>query len=440
MNVTLDFQKSILSGDTSRFADGELPLQAFAIEKSRIAENGDFNLSGDRYRTTEFLHQTYEMVELGNSELFRVESGGTPDTKTPEYWNGEIHWATLVDLPASDFISEIVETERKISQHGLNASSAKIIPTNSIIVSSRATIGRVGINRIELATNQGFKNIIIKDRSKVLPEFVALMMTKLKDKMEEMASGGTFKEISKSNFCSLKIPLPPLSVQREIVERVEGYQRLIDGAKQVVQSFKINIQINPDWHIVELGEFCEWITKGSTPTSLGFKYEDEGVNFIRIENIDDDGNIDRRGMKFISEECNNKMDRSKLRKNDILFSIAGTKMGITGRVTEELLPANTNQALAIIRPKEEIDADFLFHYLKSQNIQNEIERIKVGVAQFNLSLKQVSELKIALPSVEEQKQIVTQIKREQKLVNANRELIEIYEQKIKDEINRLWEE
>jgi restriction endonuclease S subunit len=129
-----------------------------------------------------------------------------------------------------------------------------------------------------------------------------------------------------------------------------------------------------------------------------------------------------------------------LKENDILFSIAGTKMGITGLVDSSLIPANTNQALAIIRSKGDFSPQFLLHYLMASNIQTEIEKLKVGVAQFNLSLKQVNELKIPNISTDVQNQIVNQIEKEIQLVNANHELISVFEQKIKDEINKLWAE
>jgi type I restriction enzyme M protein len=425
LNIILDFQKAILSGDTSRFLETELPLQAFAVEKSRIAENADFNLSGDRYRASQIRPHKFDSAKLGDIAEY---INGYPFK--PEDWTTEGKKIIRIqNLTGSS--KTFNHTARE------DIPEKYIVKKGDLLISWSATIGFYIWNDEVAYLNQHIFRAVPNE--KVLKSYLYILGDFVKGKILDDVHGNTMQHITKGRFDNIEIPLPPVSVQKEIVEHVEGYQRLINGANQVVQSFNPNIQINPNWQIVELGEICEWITKGTTPTSLGFKYEDEGVKFIRIENINDDGNIDRRGMKYISEECNNKMERSKLKKNDILFSIAGTKMGITGRVTEELLPANTNQALAIIRPKEEVDSDFLFHYLKSKNIQNEIERIKVGVAQFNLSLKQVSELKIALPSIEEQKRIVAQIEREQYLVNANHELIEIYEQKIKDEINQLWE-
>ena len=236
-----------LSAYLGRVRSGEVVdvLQSdvgLVVEKGKIAGNGEYNLSGERYREKGVNKHSFPLVSLGDTEIFHVESGGTPKSNIKEYWNGGVPWATLVDLPPRDFITEIRGTQRTISEVGLAKSSAKLIPENSVIVSTRATIGRVGINRIRLATNQGFKNIVIQDSSRALPEYIALAIMKLVPTMDAWASGGTFKEISKSRFCELEIPLPPLEVQREIVAEIEGYQKVIDGARDQIGRFEGKIQ------------------------------------------------------------------------------------------------------------------------------------------------------------------------------------------------------
>jgi hypothetical protein len=195
--------------------------------------------------------------------LFKIESGGTPDSKNKTYWDGDIYWATLVDLPAENSITEIRETARKITKSGLNDSSAKLLPVNTVIISSRATIGRVGIARVPLATNQGFKNIIIQDPGKITPEFLAVMATCLKEKMEQLASGGTFKEISKSGVATLEIPLPPLEVQREIVAEIEGYRQKIRSAETRIGELeqKIKNTVNSVWDDTWLPQKIEFDQK-----------------------------------------------------------------------------------------------------------------------------------------------------------------------------------
>ena len=152
--------------------DDFAPATGLVVAKDKIADGEDYNLSGERYRTTVGEQSQYLMVTLGEPGLFEIVSGGTPNSQTEEYWGGNVPWITLVDLPSDNRITEIKSTERMITEAGLAHSSAKIIPVDSIVVSSRATIGRVGINRIPLATNQGFKNIVVKDKTRVIPEYL----------------------------------------------------------------------------------------------------------------------------------------------------------------------------------------------------------------------------------------------------------------------------
>ncbi|MDO9054636.1 MAG: N-6 DNA methylase [Gallionella sp.] len=242
------FRHSRESGNPEAF-DAASYCNALLVDRERIGQNGDWNLSGDRFRVNGNSDTTYPLVELGDTTVFQIESGGTPKSTEESYWGGGIHWATLVDLPQKDFITQITETTRAISETGLKNSSAKVMPVGTVLVSSRATIGRVGIARIPLATNQGFKNIVIRDSSRALPEFVAYMMKRLVPQMEAMATGGTFKEISKSTIATLLIPLPPLAIQQEIVAEIEGYQMRIEELRRemVENEGKIKATINRVW-------------------------------------------------------------------------------------------------------------------------------------------------------------------------------------------------
>src|SRR6266487_926522 len=241
------------------------PMLGQIVPKVKIAAIGDYNLSGERYREGPASKHSFPLVSLGEESLFRVESGGTPKSDVDEYWGGGIPWATLVDLPATDFISQITATQRTISEKGLRDSPAKVIPANSVVVSTRATIGRIAINRIPIATNQGFKNVVIKDATRAVPEYVALALTRLVPTMKAWATGGTFAEISRSKFCELQIALPPLNVQKEIVAEIDGYQRVIDGARTVLENYRPQIPIDPDWPMGALGDHFA-TASGGTPS------------------------------------------------------------------------------------------------------------------------------------------------------------------------------
>jgi len=126
-----------------------------------------------------------------------------------------------------------------------------------------------------------------------------------------------------------------------------------------------------------LGEIAELITKGTTPTSIGYKFEEKGISFVKIEAISTTGRFLENKFSYISEECNNNLKRSQLCENDILFSIAGA-IGRVAIVEKEILPANTNQALAIIRINDKYNKRFLKYLLSSNYIKKQYNKKKTG--------------------------------------------------------------
>jgi restriction endonuclease S subunit len=186
-----------------------------------------------------------------------------------------------------------------------------------------------------------------------------------------------------------------------------------------------------------LGDISDKITKGTTPTTNGFKFQTSGINFIKIESITDGGEFIKDKFAHINEECNLALKRSQLKSGDVLFSIAGA-LGRVAVVDDAILPANTNQALAIISPKSGLNSRYLEQVLRSELIQNQISGLKVGVAQSNLSLAQVSDFQIPLPTLEIQKQIVKKIENERAPISTIAQLIPVFQQKIKDRLAKLW--
>jgi len=163
-----------------------------------------------------------------------------------------------------------------------------------------------------------------------------------------------------------------------------------------------------DWTECLLGEISSKITKGSTPTTYGYKYQNEGINFIKIENVVK-GRIDLKSIhQFISEEAHNSQKRSQLKEGDVLFSIAGT-IGETCLISEDILPANTNQAFAIINGFNKVlIADFLRKQLDSF-VSRKLKAKARGGAMNNVSLTDLKELNVVIPPLIEQKAIVKKI-------------------------------
>ncbi|HHX67927.1 MAG TPA: N-6 DNA methylase, partial [Gallicola sp.] len=156
---------------------------------------------------------TKEREILAN--LCIIKNGGTPSTKRSDYWDGDINWATLVDTKDKYLYS----TKRKITKEGVKNSNAKILPINTVLLSSRATIGDISIAKVETATNQGYKNFICNPN--VLNyEYLYYILKHESENIKELASGMTYPEISKAKISQLSIPIPNIEKQNEFVSKV----------------------------------------------------------------------------------------------------------------------------------------------------------------------------------------------------------------------------
>ena len=241
-------------------------------------------------------------------------------------------------------------------------------------------------------------------------------------KLTGINASSTLGAIYKDDVKKIKIPLPPLPEQTAIAEAlsdadawIESLEQLIakkrlikQGAMQTLLTPPSHAEPDEAWEVRKLGEMVNLITKGTTPTSVGKDFVDSGINFIKIESITKNGRIDLTKVAFIDESTNEILSRSKIQENDILFSIAGA-LGRTAIVKKEILPANTNQALGIIRLKENtLDRVFLYYFFNTSEFQQMLNTISVTGAQPNLSLFNLNEFEILFPkSKEEQTRIAT---------------------------------
>lgn len=214
-----------------------------------------------------------------------IYSGGTPDTEVAEYWNGDIAWCTPSDITKLD-TKYIESTEVKITAKGLKESSATLLPPRSIVVCTRATIGSAAICNTEIATNQGFKNIITNETAN--PEWLYYNIIYSKPRLVRLGCGSTFLEVSKKDFSRFKIVAPLLEEQRKIAEvlgvwdeAIEKQARLIEklalrkrGLMQRLLSAKLRLPgFSEPWKKVKVGEIC-LIKKGKP---LSFSQIKEGI-------------------------------------------------------------------------------------------------------------------------------------------------------------------
>lgn len=323
-----------------------------------------------------------------------------------------------------------------IKQRGIDLSNAKRvdilkekkdlsnyqIKQNSILLAmSGATTGKVSLYNLNQKAYLNQRVGMLVCENNLLPKYLYYFLSNYSEKFLSSAIGAAVQNLSKSQIENTEIPVPPLQEQEKIVERLDKVFKNIDKSTKIIENNIQNIQMiyssslnkNTEKDLTNefsLGDLCEVVTKGTTPTSVGHKFIEGGINFIKIECINSSGEFLHNKFSYISEECHETLKRSKLAEGDILFSIAGA-LGRTALVTNDILPANTNQALAIIRLKKniKINADYLIYVLNSKLVENQSNKFMAGVAQQNLSLTQLKNYKINLPSIKIQNETVVKI-------------------------------
>ena len=283
--------------------------------------------------------------------------------------------------------------------------------------------------------------IRLKPSGEISSEFAKFFMqtSGAKKQIEAFVRKGTVANLPGSDVMNLVIALPPLPEQQKIAailtsvdEVIEKTQAQCDKLKDLKTAMMQELltkgvgingkphtefkdspvgRIPKGWEVVSSGSLCHLITKGSTPTTLGYSYQETGINFIKVESILRNGVINKNKFSFIDEETNKALARSIIHDGDILITIAGATVGKLAMVNKTHLPANTNQALAIVRTDtNKVNSEFLYYWLHSEYIVREIMNIQTVGAQPNLSLAQIGGFNVVTPSIEEQIKIVNTLK------------------------------
>ena len=350
--------------------------------------------------------------------LCDVMSGGTPKRTVDEYWNGEISWVKISDM----LQGEIKHTDESITDKGLRESPARLLEPGTLLLSIFATVGRTAVLAIPAATNQAIVGLRIKAENldqRYLRHYLDSQAEALKSKSRGVAQDN----INTSILKNLRITLPPLEEQRRIaaiLDRCHESELLATKAtslysclfKASFHSFLRQVEDRESVPQVPLSSVCTRITKGTTPSSLGLPDADGDIPFVRVQDIDKNILIAESVALQIPTETHRALSRSMLQSGDILVSIAGT----IGRVCEvRSLPphgANCTQAVAIARPIPDVVRPLLLKCLLSDwPAQKQMRGAGVTGTITNLSLGQLGEIKIPVPSIEAQDKICDQLER-----------------------------
>jgi len=355
-------------------------------------------------------------------DVFQVLGGGTPTTKKPAYWNGSIPWATSADLD-----NDLAVTPRKsISKEAIAASATNLVPAGSVIVATRVGLGKVGIAETKLCFSQDCQALIVDPRI-CDSKFVAHQLKLRVQIFKHISRGTTIAGVTKKQLLDVPFDLPPLPNQRRIVGEIEKqFSRLEEGVgalKRVQANLKryraavlkaaCEGQLVPGkaWPVRTVRDVTSIVTKGSSPNWQGFDYCEDGILFVRSQNIGW-GKLDLSDVAHLPVGFNHKEKKSVLKARDVLLNIVGASIGRAAVATSEIQGGNVNQAVAVIRCKQEtMLPEFLMVYLLSSATQALIHSQKVDVARANFSLEDIKQMPVPVPSLAEQTRIVAEVER-----------------------------
>ncbi len=347
------------------------------------------------------------LIKLG--ELFKITSGGTPSKTSLEFYEGgKIPWIRTGDLKAKN----IYNGSEYITELALEKSSAKLFPKDTVLIAMYgATIGATSILKIEATTNQACCAFLPSD--KVIPEYLYYFFRANKEKIVNMGVGGAQPNISATILKNIKIPIVELNHQTKVIEVLDKAQELIDKRKAQIEALNELVKsrfvemfgdplTNPkSLPEVQLGKISKLITKGASPSWQGFDYVDDDTEtlFVTSENVRE-GFLNFEKTKYIQDEFNSKQKRSILHRGDFLINIVGASIGRAAQFDMDV-KANINQAVALVRLKPEILNDkYLLTYLNSSRALQMYESMQTSVARANLSLQNINDLEILIPSLE----------------------------------------
>lgn len=405
---------------------------AHAVKREQIGESGDYNLSGDRYKATDVvLHKIWDIVKLeGVSTL--IQRG-----KTPKYGSSNI---------------QVIKSGQARGYHSFDFSIKYCVDPSFGVDHRKLQKGDILINSTGVGTAgrvtlfnldgdylvDGHITIVRVDQSKVLPTYVLYVLAEGYgfEKLESMARGnGGQIELGLSTIKSLQIPLPPIEIQREIVAELDGYQKIIDAAQTIVKTYQATIKINSEWERCKIGDVAKLMTGGTPSRSVDEYWENGTIPWLVSGDIHKgvitacEGRITQKAL----ENSNARL----LPRNSVMIALNG--QGKT-RATVALLAKEgftCNQSLVSIKPEEsKLDATFLYYQMKS--MYRQIRNINGDNQRGGLNMSLIRDLSISIPPIEIQREIVAELGTEQKLIDGNKKLIGIFQQKIKSKIAEVW--
>ena len=364
------------------------------------------------------------MAKLG--ELGKIITGNTPKTSDAQnYRSNDICFVKPSDFTDNE-ITEIHQSEFYISEYAKD--KARVLPTDSILVTCIGIIGKVAINKVPCAFNQQI-NAIIPERKICDPRYVAYAIQNVQPQMQNTANAAVVPILNKTQFSNIEIPLPSLETQKQIVEFLDKVTSLIFLRKQqlakldelvkarFVEMFGEPIGNPMGWPVNHLVEISQLITNGNTPKGGSENYVETGIAFLRSQNVWRN-RIDLSDVVYIDEDTHRAMKKSSVCHNDILITKTGrintenSSLGRAALFQGKDNSANINGHVYLVRLKEGVNPRFVVTILTGEAYRKYIRKVCVGgIDKRQINLEQVEEFPIIKPPLLMQNDFATFVER-----------------------------
>ena len=419
--------------------EGTQLAHSLIVPKAKIAANGDYNLSGERYREGAAKTHTFPLVKIGDVCTVNPRKSQLNDLQL----DTRVSFVPMADLNEHR-ISFQPSDEKQLSEV---SASYTYFEDNDVLLAKvtpcfengKAGIARGLLNGIGFGSSEFY---VLRSNGQVMPEWVyfCVMHPLFRDAaIAQMTGTGGLQRVPRDIVENFQIPLPPLEVQKEIVEEIEGYQKVIDGARSVLDHYRPHIPIHPDWPMVAIGALCEQVQYG---LSVPLKTDGAGFKTFRMNELVEGKCVDRGDMKCADISVK-EFDKYRLTRGDILFNRTNSFEHV-GRTGIFDLAGDYCFASYLIRltvAKSKADPFFVNAFMNTDSFQQGIKQFASrAIGQSNINAKNLAVYSIPLPPLATQQAIVAEIEAEQALVAANRELIARFEQKIQATLARVWGE